>query len=198
MFTNEMPTVIEKVGKGEKVFDLRARLIKERIIFLSGIIDDELSTSVIAQLLYLDSLESDKDIKLYIDSPGGSCYQGFSIIDTMQLLQHDISTVVLGYAASMASAIACAGTKGKRFLLPSSRIMIHEPSSGTYGKVTDMRIDMQEVEWVKKHLLEIYNEHAPNANTWTDENCNRDHWMGAKEAIELNLADKILVKEVKM
>lgn len=195
---NEMPAVIEKVGKGEKTFDLRARLIKERIIFLVGEVDEESATSVIAQMLYLDSLESDEDIKLYIDSPGGLCYQGFSIIDTMQLLQHDVSTVVLGLAASMASAIACAGTKGKRFLLPSSRVMIHEPSSGTYGSVTDLKISMQEAEWAKKHLLEIYNKHATNAESWTEENLNRDRWLGVKEAIELNLADKILTKEVKM
>lgn len=190
----DMPAVIEKTDKGEKTFDLYARLVKDRIVFLDEEIDRELASSIIAQLLYLDNLESDQDIKLYINSPGGSCYSAYAIVDTMQLLKHDVQVIVFGYACSAAAIIATAGTKGKRHMLPSARIMVHEPSSGTYGKLTDMQIDIKEAEWAKKKELEFLNKFAPNSEGWTEENIARDKWFGAEEAIAANLIDKVVTK----
>lgn len=189
----EMPTVMEETKKGEKAFDLYARLVKDRIVFLNEEVTRESASSVIAQLLYLDNLDSEKDIKLYINSPGGSCYDGFAIIDTMDLIKADVQTVGIGLQASMAAIILACGAKGKRSLLPSSRVMIHEPSSWSSGKVTDMQIDLEQAKWAKRHVLDLLNKHAVNqSGKWNEDNIVFDRWFSPEEAIKFNLVDKVL------
>lgn len=195
----EMPTVIEETKKGEKTFDLYARLVKDRIVFLDEVIDQEVASSIVAQLLYLDSLESDQSIKLYINSPGGQCYSAYAIVDTIQLLQHDVETIVFGYACSAAAIVATSGTKGKRHMLPSARLMIHEPSYGTYGKLTDMEIDMDEANWCRERELEFLNQFAPKkGGYWTRDDIARDKWYNPQEAINAGLVDKVVTKGGKM
>lgn len=194
-----LPTVIEETKKGEKTFDLYARLVKERIIFLDDEINQEIASSVIAQLLYLDSLESDQSIKLYINSQGGQCYSAYAIVDTIQLLEHDVETIVFGYACSAAAIIAIAGTKGKRNMLPSARLMIHEPSYSTYGKLTDMEIDISEADWCRERELEFLNQFAhKDGGFWTRDDIRRDKWYSPQEAIKVGLADKVVLKGGKM
>jgi ATP-dependent Clp protease protease subunit len=167
----------------------------DRIIFLGEVIDDEVSNIITAQLLFLDSAEPGKDISIYINSPGGSVSAGFGIYDTMQYIQSDVSTICTGMAASMASVLLAAGEKEKRFALPHSRIMIHQPMGGMQGQASDMEIDMKEMNTIKKELYTVLSEHTGKPYKTIVKNADRDYWMSSKEAVDYGLIDDVLTKQ---
>lgn len=187
-----VPTVIEASSRGERSFDIFSRLLRERIIFLGTEIDDEVANSIVAQLLLLDSENSEKDIMLYINSPGGVITAGMAIYDTMNLIKSDVSTICLGEAASMGAFLLSAGAKGKRMALPSARIMIHQPLGGAQGQATDIELEAKEIRRMKDMLIGIMAENSGQPFDKVKEDCERDHYLSAYEACEYGLIDKVV------
>lgn len=189
-----VPTVIEASSRGERAFDIFSRLLRERIIFLGSEIDDDVANSIVAQLLLLDSENPDKDIMLYINSPGGVITAGMAIYDTMKLIKADVSTICLGDAASMGAFLLSAGTKGKRLALPNARIMIHQPLGGAKGQATDIEIEAKEILRMKTMLCTLMAEHTGQTIDKIKQDTERDNFMTAKEALEYGLIDKVIEK----
>ena len=187
-----VPMVVENSSRGERAYDIYSRLLKERIIFLGGPIDDSVANVVVAQLLFLESEDPDKDIHLYINSPGGVVTAGLAIYDTMQYISCDVSTICTGMAASMASVLLVAGKKGKRFALPHSRVMIHQPLGGMQGQASDLEIAAREILKVKKELYTILSDHSGQPFEVIERDSDRDYWMTAEEALAYGMVDKIL------
>ena len=189
-----VPTVIEQSGRGERAFDIYSRLLKERIIFLVGPVDDHTANLVVAQLLFLESENPDKDIYFYINSPGGSVTAGMSIYDTMKFIKPDVQTLCLGQAASMGAFLLSAGTKGKRFALPNSRIMIHQPliSGGLGGQASDIEIHARELLKLKEKLNKILADHTGKSIEEVERDTDRDNFMSAQEAMTYGLIDKVI------
>jgi ATP-dependent Clp protease, protease subunit len=188
-----IPFVIEKTATSERSYDIFSRLLKERIIFLNGSIHTEMSHVVVAQLLFLEAEDPEKDIFMYINSGGGECTAGLSIYSSMQYIKPDVSTIVLGQACSMGSLLASSGAKGKRYMLPYSRHMIHQVSSGTQGTATDMKIAMQETLRLNDELTEIYVKHTGKSFSDLQQDMSRDFFMNPEESVAYGLADKIIV-----
>ena len=189
-----VPTVIEKTFEGERAFDIYSRLLNERIIFLGDAINEATANVVVAQLIHLAYVDSKKDIKLYINSPGGSVYDGMAIYDTMQYIKPDVQTIGIGLQASMGAFLLSSGAKGKRFLLPHSKVMIHQPSHATRGKVTDMEIDLREGLAVKEMLAEILAKNTGQKLAKIKDDMERDYWMHPEEAKKYGLVDEIIKK----
>ncbi len=187
-----IPTVIEQSGRGERAFDIYSRLLRERIIFLGQQVDADIANVIVAQLLYLESEDPEKDIFLYINSPGGSVSAGMGIYDTMNLVRPDVSTICVGFAASMGAFLLSAGTKGKRVSLPHSRIMIHQPSGGAQGQATDITIQAKEILYIKDRLNNLLADHTGQPLEKIQEDTERDFFMSAEEATEYGLIDKVL------
>ena len=187
-----VPIVIEQSGRGERAYDIYSRLLRERIVFLVGGINDATANLVVAQLLFLESENPDKDISLYINSPGGSVSAGLSIFDTMQFIKPDVSTLCMGMAASMGSFLLMAGAKGKRFALPNSRVMIHQPSGGAQGQATDIEIQAREILKTREQLNRIYAERTGQPLERIAADMERDRWMSPAEALDYGLIDKVL------
>jgi ATP-dependent Clp protease protease subunit len=191
---NLVPMVVEQSGKGERAYDIYSRLLKERIIFLVGKVQDEMANSIIAQLLYLESEDSSKDISLYINSPGGYISSGLAIYDTMQFIKPDVSTLCVGQACSMGAVLLTAGAKNKRYSLPHSRIMIHQPLGGYQGQATDIEIHAKEMLKVKRMMNDILVKHTSKSLKEIEKDTDRDNFMSAKEAVNYGLVDSILNK----
>lgn len=189
-----VPTVVEKSYDGERAYDIYSRLLKERIIFLGEDVNEHTANIVVAQLLHLAYEDPNKDIALYINSPGGSVYDGMAIYDTMQFIKPDVATYGIGLQASMGAFLLSSGAKGKRHLLPSSRVMIHQPSAGTQGKVTDMEITLRESIRLKQYLNEIMAKNTGQKLSKVEKDADRDYWMSAQEAVDYGLADTVLTK----
>ncbi|HIU86915.1 TPA: ATP-dependent Clp endopeptidase proteolytic subunit ClpP [Candidatus Spyradomonas excrementavium] len=189
-----VPMVIESSSRGERSFDIFSRLLRERIVFLGEEIDDELANSIVAQLLLLDSENPEKDIMLYINSPGGVITAGMAIYDTMKSLRCDVSTICIGEAASMGSFLLSSGTKGKRLSLPSSRIMIHQPLGGAQGQATDIEIEAKEIIRMKNMLNGILSENSGQPIEKIKQDTERDYYMSAQEAVEYGLIDKVITR----
>jgi len=187
-----IPFVIEKTGRGERSYDIYSRLLKDRIVMLSGEINDMVASSIVAQMLFLEAEDPDKDIYLYINSPGGVVTSGFSIFDTMNFIKCDVSTICVGQAASMGAFLLSAGTKGKRFSLPNSRIMIHQPLGGAQGQATDIAIQAKEILRLKKKLNELLANHTGQTIKKIERDTERDNFMSADEALEYGLIDKVI------
>ena len=187
-----IPMVIEQSGRGERAYDIYSRLLKERIIFLVGPINDAMANLVVAQLLFLESENPDKDIHLYINSPGGSVSAGMAMYDTMQFIKPDVSTLCTGLAASMGAFLLCAGAKGKRFCLPNSRVMIHQPSGGFQGQASDIEIHAKEVLYLKRKLNEMMAEHTGQPIERIELDTDRDNFMSAEDALKYGMIDKVL------
>ena len=192
--SNLVPMVVEQSNKGERAYDIYSRLLKERIIFLTGQINDNVASLVTAQLLFLEAEDPKKEIYLYINSPGGLVTAGLGIYDTMQYVKPDISTLCIGQAASMGSFLLAAGTKGKRFSLPNSRVMVHQPSAGFQGQVTDIEIHANEVSSLKKRLNEIYSKHTGKTVDEVKSALERDNFMTAEVAKAFGLIDEVVEK----
>jgi ATP-dependent Clp protease protease subunit len=188
---NLVPIVVEQTSRGERSYDIYSRLLKERIIFLVGPIDDNVANLVVAQMLFLESENPEKDIQFYINSPGGVVSSGMAIYDTMQFIKPEISTMCIGQACSAASLLLMAGTKGKRFALPNSRIMIHQPSGGAQGQATDIEIHAKEILYLRGRLNEIYARHTGKTVEEIARDMERDRFMGAEEAKEYGLIDTV-------
>tara|TARA_Y100001935_G_scaffold232250_1_gene213839 strand:- start:2043 stop:2651 length:609 start_codon:yes stop_codon:yes gene_type:complete len=191
---NLIPMVVEQTSRGERAFDIYSRLLKERIVFVVGAINDQVASVVTAQLLFLESEDPKKEIFLYINSPGGLVTSGLGIYDTMQYIKPDVSTLCIGQAASMGSFLLAAGTKGKRFSLPNSRIMVHQPSAGFQGQATDIEIHANEVLSLKKRLNEIYSKHTGKTVDEIKTALERDNFMTPESAKEFGLVDKVVSK----
>ena len=187
-----IPTVIEQTHRGERGWDIFSRLLKDRIVFLGTAIDDQVANVIIAQLLFLDSEEPEKDIMLYINSPGGVVSSGLAIYDTMQYIRSPVSTVCIGQAASMGSLLLCAGAKGKRYALPNSRIMVHQPSGGAQGQATDIEIQAREILTLRKRLNEIYVRHTGQPIEAIERKLERDTYMSAEESRDFGLVDEVV------
>ena len=187
-----VPTVIEQSSRGEKSFDIFSRLLRERIIFLGTEIDDDVANSIVAQMLLLDSENPEKDIMLYINSPGGSVTAGFAIYDTMQHIRADVQTICLGQAASMGAFLLSSGAKGKRMALPNSRIMIHQPLGGARGQATDIELEAKEILRMKDLLIGIMAENSGQDVEKVKADCERDHYLSAQESVEYGLIDKVV------
>lgn len=187
-----VPNVIEETNKGERAYDIYSRLLKDRIIFLGEDVNSHTANLVVAQLLFLAHEDPKKDIKLYINSPGGSVYDGLAIIDTMNFIEPDVQTIGIGLQASMGAMLLSCGTKGKRFVLPNSRIMIHQPSSGTEGKITDQEIALKEGIFLKKRLAEIFAKNTGKDIKQVEKDMDRDNWMSAEEAKAYGIVDEIV------
>ncbi len=190
---NMVPMVIEQSGRGERAYDIYSRLLKERVIFLVGPVNDAVANVIVAQLLFLESENPDKDISLYINSPGGSVSAGLAIYDTMQFIKPDVSTLCTGLAASMGAFLLAAGAKGKRFSLPNSRVMIHQPSGGAQGQATDIEIQAREILYLRERLNSILAEKTGKAIDAIARDTERDNFMSADAAVEYGLIDKVLV-----
>ena len=191
---NYVPMVVEQSGRGERAYDIYSRLLKDRIIFLGGPIDDNVANVVIAQLLFLESEDPDKDIHLYINSPGGVVTAGLAIYDTMQYIKPDVSTICIGQAASMGSVLLAAGAKGKRYALPYSRIMIHQPLGGAQGQSTDIQIQAREILRIRETLNEILSRHTGQSVKKLTEDTERDNFMSALEAKKYGLIDEVIIR----
>jgi len=189
-----IPTVVEKSADGERAFDIYSRLLNERIIFLGEDVNEHTANSVVAQLLHLAYVDPQADISLYINSPGGSVYDGMAIYDTMNFIKPDVATYGIGLQASMGAFLLSSGAKGKRFCLPHAKVMIHQPSSGTHGKVTDMEIDMKETLEVKEMLAKIMAKNTGQKLSKVKSDMERDYWMTPDEAVKYGLIDKVLTK----
>jgi len=194
-FASYVPTVIEQSSRGERAFDIFSRLLRERIIFLGTQIDDMVANLVVAQMLLLDSENPEKDIMLYINSPGGSVTAGLAIYDTMQHIRADVQTICLGQAASMGAFLLCSGTKGKRMALPHSRVLIHQPLGGAQGQATDIEIQAQEILRIKKTLNEIMASNTGQSIKKIEKDTDRDYIMTPQEALEYGMIDKVITKE---
>jgi len=191
-----VPIVLEQTSRGERSYDIYSRLLRDRVILLEGEVHDQMANLIVAQLLYLESEDSNKDISLYINSPGGSVTAGMAIYDTIQFITPDVSTIVMGQACSMGSLLAQAGAKNKRLILPNARHMIHQPSGGARGQATDMEIQVKEILEMKRNLTNIYVKHNSKEKTFEEltKDMERDHFMSAQEAVEYGLADRIIDK----
>jgi len=187
-----VPTVIETEGRIERAYDIFSRLLRDRIIFLGDDVNEHTANLVVAQILFLENQDPNKDIILYINSPGGSVYDAMAIYDTMQFVKSDIQTVGIGVQASAAAFLLSSGTKGKRYLLPHATVMIHQPSSGTRGKVTDQEIDLREALRVKKMMEEIMSRNTGQKPAKVHQDMERDFWMTADEAVKYGLVDKVI------
>ncbi|MGB9770356.1 MAG: ATP-dependent Clp endopeptidase proteolytic subunit ClpP [Candidatus Kapaibacteriota bacterium] len=197
MYDQLVPIVIEQTPRGERAYDIYSRLLKERIIFIGTPIDDNIASLVIAQMLFLQSEDPNKDIHLYINSPGGSVTAGLAIYDTMQYVAPDVVTICIGMAASMAQVLLCAGTPGKRYALPHSRILMHQPTGGTQGQSTDIEIYTREMLRIRDMLYEIIAKHTNKDIEKIRKDADRDYYMSAQEALEYGIIDKILTKAQK-
>jgi len=193
---NLVPMVLEQSSRGERVLDIYSRLLKDRVILLEGEVHDQMANLVVAQLLFLESEDDKKDISVYINSPGGSVTAGMAIYDAIQFIGPDVSTIVMGQACSMGSLLGQAGAKGKRFILPNARHMIHQPSGGAQGKATDMLIQVNEILEMKKVLTQIYVDHNSAGKSFEElaADMERDNFMSAAKAVEYGLADKVMTK----
>lgn len=189
-----IPYVVEQTGRGERSYDIYSRLLKDRIIMLSGEVNDQVASSIVAQMLFLEAEDPDKDIYFYINSPGGVITSGLSMFDTMNYIKPDIVTICIGQAASMGAFLLACGTKGKRYALPHARIMIHQPSGGAQGQSTDIQIQAQEIQRLKDTLNEILAEQTGKTAKKIEKDTERDKFMSSKEALEYGLIDKILTK----
>ncbi len=192
MHNQLVPIVIEQTSRGERSYDIYSRLLKERIIFLGAPIDDHVASLIVAQLLFLESEDPEKDIYLYINSPGGSVSAGLAIYDTMQYIRPDVATICVGMAASMAQVLLCAGAKGKRYALPHSRIMMHQPIGGTQGAAADIEIYTREMLRIREELFRIISLHTGQPLEKIRKDADRDKYMSAQEALEYGIIDKIL------
>jgi len=189
-----VPIVIEQSGRGERAYDIYSRLLRDRLIFLVGVVNDQTANLVVAQLLFLESENPDKDISLYINSPGGSVSAGLSIFDTMQFIKPDVATLCMGMAASMGSFLLMAGAKGKRSALPNSRIMMHQPSGGAQGQASDIEIQAREILKTREQLNRIYADRTGQTIERIAADMERDRWMSPNEALDYGLVDKVLEK----
>ena len=189
-----VPMVIEQSGRGERAFDIYSRLLKERVVFLVGGVNDHVANLVIAQMLFLESENPDKDISLYINSPGGSVSAGLAIFDTMNFIKPDVSTLCIGMAASMGAFLLAAGAKGKRFCLPNSRVMIHQPLGGVSGQATDIEIHAKEILALKESLNKILADKTGQSLKTVSKDTDRDNFMSAKDALKYGLIDKVMEK----
>ena len=196
--SNLVPMVVERNSRGERAYDIYSRLLKERVIFLVGAVQDQMANIVVAQLLYLESENPDKDINIYINSPGGSVTAGLSIYDTMQFISCDVSTICVGQAASMGALLLSGGTNGKRFALPHSRIMVHQPSAGFQGQATDIDIHAKEVLELKHRLNKIMATHTGQKIAKIEKDLERDNFMSSNEAKSYGLIDTVLSKRNEM
>jgi ATP-dependent Clp protease protease subunit len=192
-----VPVVVEQEGRAERASDIYSRLLKERIIFVGEDINPHTANLIVAQLLFLDSEDSQKDVRMYINSPGGSVYDAFAVYDTMQHIKADVQTVGIGVQASAAAFLLSSGTRGKRHLLPHATVMIHQPSSGTKGKVTDQEIDLREALRVKRLLEEIMAKNTGQKVAKIHEDMERDKWLTAEEARRYGLVDKVIIAETR-
>jgi len=188
-----VPMVIEQTARGERSYDIYSRLLKERIIFLVGQVEDHISSLVCAQLLFLESENPSKEISFYINSPGGVVTSGMAIYDTMQYMRSPVSTVCIGQAASMGSLLLCGGAKGKRYSLPNSRIMIHQPSGGAQGQATDIEIQAREILYLRERLNNMLAQHTGKSAEQISKDTDRDNFMSAEDAVEYGLIDKVMV-----
>jgi ATP-dependent Clp protease protease subunit len=191
-----VPMVVEQTARGERAFDIYSRLLKERVVFIVGPIDDHMANLVVAQLLFLEAENPDKDINLYINSPGGIITSGLSIYDTMKFIKPDVSTMCIGQAASMGSFLLAAGAKGKRYALPNARVMIHQPSGGTQGQATDIEIQAREILYIRERLNKMYAEHTGQPLEKIARDVERDFFMSAEEAKNYGLIDQIFERRV--
>lgn len=187
-----VPMVVEQSGRGERAYDIYSRLLKERVIFMVGPVNDQMANLIVAQLLFLESENPDKDISLYINSPGGSVSAGLAIFDTMNFIKPDVSTLCTGLAASMGAFLLAAGTKGKRFSLPNSRVMIHQPSGGSQGMASDIEIQAKEILYLRERLNRIMAERTGQTIEQIHKDTDRDRFMSADEAVEYGLIDQVL------
>lgn len=190
-----VPMVVEQTGRGERAYDIYSRLLKDRIVMLEGEVHDQMANLIVAQLLFLESENPEKDISLFINSPGGSVTAGMAIYDTMQFIKPNVSTFVMGQACSMGSLLAQAGAAGKRFILPNARHMIHQPSGGARGQATDMEIQVREILEMKKNLTQIYVNHNSAGKSFEElsKDMERDFFMSAEQAVAYGLADRVVV-----
>jgi len=189
-----IPYVVEQTGRGERSYDIYSRLLKDRIIMLSGEVNDQVASTIVAQLLFLEAQDPDKDIYFYINSPGGVITSGLSMYDTMNYIKPDIVTICMGQAASMGAFLLSSGTPGKRYALPNARIMIHQPSGGAQGQSTDIQIQAEEIQRLKDSLNEIMAKNCGKKAKQLEKDTERDNFMSAKEAVEYGLIDKVLTK----
>ncbi|MEJ1329832.1 ATP-dependent Clp endopeptidase proteolytic subunit ClpP [Latilactobacillus sakei] len=192
-----VPTVIEQTSRGERAYDIYSRLLKDRIIMLSGEVNDQMANTIIAQLLFLDAQDSDKDISIYINSPGGSVTAGLAIMDTMNFIKSDVQTIAMGMAASMAGVLLSAGTKGKRFALPNSTVLIHQPLGGAQGQQTEIEIAAREILKTRKRLNQILADNSGQTFEKLQADTDRDNYMTAQEAKDYGLIDDIMVNQPK-
>jgi len=191
-----IPMVVETTGRGERAFDIYSRLLKERVVFLVGGVDDHSANLIVAQLLFLESENPEKDIHFYISSPGGSVTAGMAIYDTMQFIKPNISTLCIGQAASMGAFLLAAGEKGKRFCLPNSRVMIHQPSAGFQGQASDIEIHAKEILFMKQRLNEMLAKHTGQSIEAIERDTDRDNFLSASAAVEYGLVDQVLDKRI--
>ena len=192
-----LPTIIETTGRVERVYDIYSRLLKERIIFIGTPIDDMVANAVVAQLIFLEYEDPEKDITIYINSPGGSVSAGLAIYDTMAHVRPDVSTICVGSAASMGAVLLAAGTKGKRYILPHSRVMIHQPSGGATGQAADIQITAKEIVKIKTILTDILTKHSGKERADVEKDAERNFYLNAEEAIAYGLVDNVLTRETK-
>lgn len=195
---NLVPMVVEQTARGERAYDIYSRLLKDRLIFIVGPVEDYMANLIVAQLLYLESENPNKDIHVYINSPGGAVSSGLAVYDTMQFINCDVSTICIGQAASMGALLLAGGTKGKRYALPHSRIMVHQPSAGYQGQVTDISIHAEEVIALKHRLNEIMAKHTGQDIKKVERDLERDNFMGAEAAVKYGLIDTVLVTRESM
>lgn len=193
---NLVPIVVEQTARGERSYDIYSRLLKERVVFIVGPIDDYMANVVVAQLLFLESENPDKDISVYINSPGGVVTAGLAIYDTMQFVKPDVSTICVGQAASMGSLLLAGGAKGKRYCLPHSRIMIHQPHGGAQGQASDIEIQAREILYLRERLNSIFVKHTGQSMDQIAKDTDRDRFMGGDEAVKYGLIDKVLEKRL--
>ena len=194
IYNQLVPMVVEQTPRGERAFDIYSRLLKERVIFITGAVEDHMANLIVAQLLFLEADNPDKDINLYINSPGGSVTAGMSIYDTMSYIKPDISTLCIGQASSMGAVLLTGGTKGKRFALPNSRIMIHQPLGGFQGQATDIEIHAKEVLKIRTKLNEVLSKHSGQKIETIEQDTERDNFMSGEEACDYGLIDKVISK----
>ena len=192
-----IPYVVEQTGRGERSYDIYSRLLKDRIIMLSGEVNDQVASTIVAQLLFLEAQDPDKDIYFYINSPGGVITSGLSMYDTMNYIKPDVVTICIGQAASMGAFLLSSGTKGKRYALPNARIMIHQPSGGAQGQSTDIQIQAQEIQRLKDTLNEIMAKNCGKTPKELERDTERDNFMSSQEALKYGLIDKVLDKSIK-
>ena len=187
-----VPMVIEQTSRGERSFDIYSRLLKERVIFIVGAIEDHMANLIVAQLLFLESENPDKDVHLYINSPGGSVTAGLSIYDTMRFIKPDVSTMCIGQAASMGAFLLSGGTKGKRYILPNARTMIHQPSGGAQGQATDIEIQAKEILFLRERLNKLLADHTSQSMDVIERDTERDRFMSAEQSVEYGLVDEVI------